>query len=296
MIAVHSDLVRPGPSLAKWVPELEQRSPDGRSMMKIDLTNKRAVVTASTAGIGFAIAHGLAEAGAVVVINGRHRNTVSAAVKRLTDSVPQAKIKGIAADLANPEGVAAFIRDAGETDILVNNLGIYEPRPFDVITDDEWQRYFDTNVMSGVRLSRHYLPSMVRRDWGRIVFISSESGLNIPVEMIHYGMTKTAQLAISRGLAESVAGTGVTVNAVLPGPTRSEGVVDFLAKLNEGQALSQADAEKKLIAEGRPSSIIRRLATPEEVANMVVYVCSPLASATTGAALRVDGGVVASIA
>jgi len=265
-------------------------------MMRIDLTNKRAVVTGSTSGIGFAIAHGLAEAGAAVVINGRHQNTVNAAVKRLTERVPQAKIEGVAADLAKPDGVAAFVRDASETDILVNNLGIFEPKPFDAITDDDWQRFFETNVMSGVRLSRHYLPSMVRRGWGRIVFISSESGLNIPVEMVHYGMTKTAQLAVSRGLAESCAGTGVTVNAVLPGPTRSDGVVEFFAKLAKEQGVSEAEMEREFVVKNRPSSLIRRLATVEEVANMVAYVCSPQASATTGAALRVDGGVVRSIA
>jgi len=265
-------------------------------MMRIDLTNRRAVVSGSTSGIGFAIAHGLAEAGAAVVINGRHQNTVNAAVKRLTERVPQAKIEGVAADLAKPDGVAAFVRDASETDILVNNLGIFEPKPFDAITDDDWQRFFETNVMSGVRLSRHYLPSMVRRGWGRIVFISSESGLNIPVEMVHYGMTKTAQLAVSRGLAESCAGTGVTVNAVLPGPTRSDGVVEFFAKLAKEQGVSEAEMEREFIAKNRPSSVIRRLATVDEVANMVTYVCSPQASATTGAALRVDGGVVRSIA
>jgi len=265
-------------------------------MMRIDLTNKRAVVTGSTSGIGFAIAHGLAEAGAAVVINGRHQNTPNAAVKRLTERAPQAKIEGAAAGLAKPDGVAAFVRDASETDILVNNLGIFEPKPFDAITDDDWQRFFETNVMSGVRLSRHYLPSMVRRGWGRIVFISSESGLNIPVEMVHYGMTKTAQLAVSRGLAESCAGTGVTVNAVLPGPTRSDGVVEFFAKLAKEQGVSEAEMEREFIAKNRPSSVIRRLATVDEVANMVTYVCSPQASATTGAALRVDGGVVRSIA
>jgi NAD(P)-dependent dehydrogenase (short-subunit alcohol dehydrogenase family) len=263
--------------------------------MQIDLNGKRAIVTGSTAGIGFAIARGLAESGAAVVINGRSEKSVAAAKERLAQTLPKAKVDAIAGDLGTADGVAAFIKRAGDADILVNNLGIYEPKPFVDITDAEWHRYFDINVMSGVRLARHYLPAMVKRDWGRIVFISSESGLNIPVEMIHYGMTKTAQLAISRGLAESVAGTGVTVNAVLPGPTRSEGVVEFLAKLT-GEGRSQEAAEKKLIAEGRPSSIIRRLATPEEVANMVVYVSSPLASATTGAALRVDGGVVRSIA
>jgi NAD(P)-dependent dehydrogenase (short-subunit alcohol dehydrogenase family) len=264
--------------------------------MQIDLNGKRAIVTGSTAGIGFAIARGLADVGAAVVINGRSEQSAQAAWKRLMQALPQAKVEAIAADLGTAAGVEAFIKRAGDADILVNNLGIFEPKPFVEITDADWRRFFDINVMSGVRLSRHYLPAMVARDWGRIVFISSESGLNIPVEMIHYGMTKTAQLAISRGLAESVAGTGVTVNAVLPGPTRSEGVVDFLAKLNEGNNLPQKEREAKLIAEGRPTSIIRRLATPEEVANMVVFVCSPLASATTGAALRVDGGVVRSIA
>jgi NAD(P)-dependent dehydrogenase (short-subunit alcohol dehydrogenase family) len=178
----------------------------------------------------------------------------------------------------------------------VNNLGIFEPKPFEAITDADWHRFFDTNVMSGIRLSRHYLPMMRKRDWGRIVFISSESALNIPVEMIHYGMTKTAQLAVARGLAESVAGTGVTVNSVLPGPTRSEGVADFFGKMAKEQGVSQAEMETQFIAQHRPTSLIKRLATPDEVANMVVYVCSPQAAATTGAALRVDGGVVRSIA
>ncbi len=264
--------------------------------MIIDLTGKHAIVTGSTSGIGFAIARGLAESGAAVVINGRSQKSVDAALLRLAQQLPQARIEGIAADLATAAGAAAFVERASRTDILVNNLGIFEPKPFDAITDEDWQRFFETNVMSGVRLSRHYLPSMVGRGWGRIVFISSESALNIPVEMIHYGMTKTAQLAIARGLAESVAGTGVTVNAVLPGPTRSEGVVDFFAKLAKEQRVSQQELEKQFIATHRPTSLIRRLATVEEVAGMVVFVCSPQASATTGAALRVDGGVVRSIA
>jgi NAD(P)-dependent dehydrogenase (short-subunit alcohol dehydrogenase family) len=264
--------------------------------MNIDLSGKRAIITGSTAGIGFAIAKGLAQSGAAVVINGRTAHKVDEAKKRLAAEVAGAKIEGIAADLASTEGVAAFLKRAGQADILVNNLGIFEPAPFEKITDADWQRFFDTNVMSGVRLSRHYLPAMVKRNWGRIVFISSESGLNIPVEMIHYGMTKTAQLAISRGLAESVAGTGVTVNAVLPGPTRSDGVAEFFAKLAKEQGVSQPAMEKQFIAEHRPTSLIQRLATVEEVANMVVYVCSPQASATTGAALRVDGGVVRTIA
>jgi len=264
--------------------------------MKIDLTDKHAIVTGSTSGIGFAIAQGLAQAGAAVVVNGRSQKTVDTARKRLVERVPRAKVDGIAADLSNADGVAALVGRVRETDILVNNLGIFEPKPFDSITDDDWQRFFDTNVMSGVRLSRHYVPSMVRRQWGRVVFISSESGLNIPLEMIHYGMTKTAQLAVSRGLAESVAGTGVTVNAVLPGPTRSDGVVEFFAKLAKEQGMSEEEMEKQFIANNRPTSLIKRLATVDEVANMVVYICSPQASATTGAALRVDGGVVRSIA
>jgi len=192
--------------------------------MIIDLSGRRAVVTGSTSGIGFAIVRGLAGAGASVVINGRSPGTVKAARQRLEKEIPGCSVEGIAADLASAEGVTEFVRLAGEADILVNNLGIFEPSPFEAITDADWQRYFDTNVMSGVRLSRHYLPAMLARGWGRVVFISSESALNIPVEMIHYGMTKTAQLAISRGLAETVAGTGITVNAVVPGPTRSEGV------------------------------------------------------------------------
>lgn len=260
--------------------------------MRIDLSGKRAIVTGSTAGIGFAIAEGLAESGATVVINGRSAKSVDAARDRLLQKLPKAKVEGVVADLSTAKGATDFVGKVGDADILVNNVGIFDPKPFTEIPDEEWQRFFDTNVMSGVRLSRHYLPAMIKRNWGRIVFISSESGLNIPTEMIHYGMTKTAQLAISRGLAQTAKGTGVTVNSVLPGPTRSEGVVDFLGKLSEGKNLSQAGQEKMLIAEGRPSSIIQRLATPEEVANMVVYVCSPQASATTGAALRVDGGVV----
>jgi NAD(P)-dependent dehydrogenase (short-subunit alcohol dehydrogenase family) len=263
--------------------------------MQIDLNGKRAIVTGSTAGIGFAIAAGLAESGATVVINGRSEKSSNAAKERLIQKFPKAKVEAIAADLSTAAGTEAFIAKAGDADILVNNMGIFEPKPFPEIPDVDWQRFFDTNVMSGVRLSRHYLPAMMKRNWGRIVFISSESGVNIPVEMVHYGVTKTAQLALALGLAATAAGTGVTVNSVLPGPTRSEGVVDFLDKLKGDQNLSQADMEAKLIAEGRPSSIIKRLATPEEVANMVVYVCSPQASATTGAALRVDGGVVRSV-
>jgi NAD(P)-dependent dehydrogenase (short-subunit alcohol dehydrogenase family) len=264
--------------------------------MQIDLKNKRAVVTGSTLGIGFAIAKGLAEAGANVVINGRSEKSVKAAQEKLAAAYPGGKIEGIAADLATAEGVTAFVSRMPETDILVNNLGIFEPKPFEDIPDGDWQRFFETNVMSGVRLSRAYLGGMRKKDWGRIVFISSESGLNIPVEMVHYGMTKTAQLAISRGLAATVAGTGVTVNSVLPGPTRSEGVQDFFGRLAKDAGMSDTEMEKEFFAKHRPSSLLRRLASPEEVANMVVYVCSEQASATTGAALRVDGGLVSTIA
>ncbi len=263
--------------------------------MNVDLTDKTAVISGSTSGIGFAVAVGLARAGAHVVINGRGEKSVQSALARLKKDVPQAKADGVAADLSTAEGVASFTARVPDADILVNNVGIFEPKPFGDIPDADWQRFFDANVMSGVRLSRHYLPKMVARNWGRIVFISSESALNIPVEMIHYGMTKTAQLAISRGIAQSVAGTGVTVNSVLPGPTRTEGVGELIGKLAAEAGVPEADMEAQFVPKFRPSSIIGRLAAVEEVANMVVYVCSPQASATTGAALRVDGGTVSYI-
>jgi NAD(P)-dependent dehydrogenase (short-subunit alcohol dehydrogenase family) len=232
--------------------------------MDLQLKNKTALVTGSTAGIGLAIAQALVKEGASVIVNGRTQPRVDEAVKK--------------------------------SDILVNNLGIFEPKPFDQIADDDWRRFFEVNVLSGVRLSRHYIRSMRQNNWGRIVFISSESGLQIPAEMIHYGMTKTAQLAISRGLAETTAGTAVTVNAVLPGPTASEGVIEFVDKLAKDQGTSRDSFEREFFRSARPSSIIQRFATPEEVAVAVAFVCSPLASAINGTALRVDGGVVRSIA
>lgn len=264
--------------------------------MKIDLSGKTAIVTGSTSGIGFAIAKGLAEAGARIIVNGRKAARVDEAVAILRKDVAGAAVIGVAADLATAEGVDIFAAQVKDTDILVNNLGIFEPKPFLDIPDADWFRFFETNVLSGVRMARLYLPKMVENNWGRIVFVSSESALNTPAEMVHYGMTKTAQLAISRGVAELTAGTGVTVNSVLPGPTRSEGVGDFFGRMAAEAGVSQAEMEARFIAEHRPTSLLRRLASVEEVANMVVYVCSPQASATNGAALRVDGGVVKHIA
>lgn len=260
--------------------------------MKIELNTKRALVTASTSGIGFAIAKGLAEAGAEVVINGRSEGSVNDAVARLKSAVPNATVSGVAADLGSPGGVQTLVQGAGQIDVLVNNAGIYGTQDFFETDDDVWDNYWQTNVMSGVRLSRALLPAMVDKHWGRVVFVSSESARNIPADMIHYGVSKTAQLALARGLAKRVAGSGVTVNSVLPGPTLSDGVAGMMQSEVERTGKSLDEVAKAFIQEHRPSSIIQRAATVEEVANMIVYVCSPQASATTGAALRVDGGVV----
>jgi NAD(P)-dependent dehydrogenase (short-subunit alcohol dehydrogenase family) len=263
--------------------------------MDLQLNNKSVLVTGSTAGIGFATASLFAQEGAAVVVNGRSRKRVDEAVERIRLGQTNARVTGVAADLGTAKGVELLTKSVPQLDILVNSLGIFEPKPFTEITDEDWLRFFEVNVMSGVRLSRFYFPGMLKRNWGRIVFISSESGLNIPVEMIHYGVTKTAQISLARGLAEMTAGTNVTVNSVLPGPTRSEGVGDFLHSLAKSQGSDDAAVEKEFFRSARPSSLLKRFATPEEVASMVVYVCSPLASATNGAALRVDGGVVRSI-
>jgi NAD(P)-dependent dehydrogenase (short-subunit alcohol dehydrogenase family) len=264
--------------------------------MRIDLTGRIAVVTGSTAGIGLAIAKGLAAAGASTVVNGRTRAAVDKACTALESAAPGVSIRGVAADLGTADGCAALVEAEPSADILINNVGIFGPQDFFEIPDSEWTRFFEVNVMSGVRLSRAYLPGMLARDWGRVVFISSESGLNIPAEMLHYGVTKTADLALSRGLAKRVAGTGVTVNAVLPGPTLSEGVEAMLKAAADAAGQSIEEAAAAFVRAHRPSSIIQRAATVEEVANLVVYVASPQASATTGAALRVDGGVVDTIA
>jgi NAD(P)-dependent dehydrogenase (short-subunit alcohol dehydrogenase family) len=258
--------------------------------MDLQLTDKLALVSGSTKGIGLAIATGLAREGARVMINGRADKSVSEATATIRKAVPNAKLESFAGDLSNAAITEKLVKQFPDVEILVNNLGIFEPKPFEQIPDDDWRRFFEVNVLSGVRLSRAYLPGMKQRNWGRIIFISSESGIQTPPEMIHYGMTKTAQLAVARGLAELTAGTGVTVNSVLPGPTRSDGVDEFVKQLSGGKPF--AEFEKEFFKSIRPSSLIKRFATTEEVANLVVYVASPLSSATNGAALRVDGGVV----
>ena len=264
--------------------------------MNLDLHGKTALVSGSTAGIGFAVAAGLAELGARVIVNGRTRERVDAAAQRLRASSPNATIETAPIDLSTSAGAEEIVAAFPRVDVLVNNLGIFEPKPFDEIPDADWMRFFETNVLSGVRLSRAYLPHMRERDWGRIVFVSSESGLNIPVEMVHYGMTKAAQLAVARGIAESVAGTGITVNSVLPGPTKSEGVGGFVAAMAKQRGIDEAALEKEFFKHARPTSLLRRFETVDEVANMILYLCSPAASATTGASVRVDGGVVKTIA
>lgn len=261
----------------------------------IDLAGKTAIVTGSTGGIGLAIAERLLAAKATVVINGRTQKAVDAALGKLRSSNPDAQVRGVAADLSTADGCQTLIDVEPAVDVLVNNLGIFEPKDILDVSDEEWTRFFEANVMSGVRLSRAYLPGMGERDWGRVIFISSESALNIPVEMVHYGVTKTALLGLSRGLAKRMAGTNVTVNAVLPGPTLSDAVIEMM-KDGAPDDRSPEDIGKAFIAEHRPSSILRRATTVTEVANMVLYIASPLASATTGAALRVDGGVVDTIA
>lgn len=261
--------------------------------MDLKLDGKLALVSGSTAGIGYAIAEALATEGARVIINGRQQASVDAAIASLR-KVSKAELLGFAGDLSDGGAAEALVRAHPGIEILVNNLGIFEPKPFEEIPDDDWRRLFDVNVLSGARLARLVLPAMRRANWGRIIFISSESGVHIPAEMIHYGMTKAAQIAVARGIAESVAGTGITVNSVLPGPTRSRGVGDFVEQLAKEQGKSAAEFEKEFFASVRPTSLIKRFATTQEVAAMVAYIASPLASATTGAALRVDGGAVKS--
>lgn len=265
--------------------------------MDLELHGKRVLVSGSTAGIGFAIAEALAREGASVIVNGRSEERVAAAVAvlRRASSPRDAEPRGVAADLGTAAGCEQLVRAVPDVDVLVNNLGIFEAKPFAQISDGDWLRFFEVNVLSGVRLSRAYLPGMLARNWGRILFISSESALQIPVEMIQYGMTKTAQLAVARGLAEMTVGTAVTVNSILPGPTRSEGVADFVSGLAAQQGKSAADVERDFFRSARPSSLLQRFEAPEEIAALAAFVASPRASGVNGAALRVDGGVVRTI-
>jgi NAD(P)-dependent dehydrogenase (short-subunit alcohol dehydrogenase family) len=264
--------------------------------MNIDLKGKTALVTGSTSGIGHAIAKGLAVAGANVVINGRTQAKVDTALAAVAKAAPGSKIAGVAADVSTAAGCKTLTETLPDVDILINNVGIFEPKDFFETPDEDWSRFFDVNVMSGVRLSRAYLSGMLKRNWGRIVFISSESALNIPKEMIHYGMTKTAQLAVSRGLAELTRGTAVTVNSVLPGPTMSEGVETFVKDLAKKNGQSVDEAASQFIKQFRPTSLLQRFASVEEIANMVIYVASKESSATNGAAMRAEGGIVQTVA
>ncbi|MEQ8427906.1 MAG: SDR family oxidoreductase [Gammaproteobacteria bacterium] len=261
--------------------------------MDLLLNNKTALITGSTAGIGFAIAESLGREGSNVIITGRKQESINKAVEQIKKCA-KSNVTGFCGDLSNPDVVDTLATEYPDVDILVNNLGIFEPVPFEEISDDDWLRMFNVNVLSGIRMCKKYIPHMKQNDWGRIIFISSESGVQIPAEMIHYGMTKAAQIAISRGLAESLAGTGITVNSVLPGPTRSRGVLDFVNELADKAGQSFEEFEEAFFTDVRPTSLIKRFATPEEVASLVTYVSSPLSSATTGAALRVDGGVIKS--
>ena len=263
--------------------------------MDLQLSKKTALVTGSTAGIGLAIAKTLAQEGVEVILNGRSKERVETVARQLTEELPGTRFGGIAADFSQVDQINALLAQLPQVDILINNVGIFEPKQFADIPDEDWFKFFEVNVMSGVRLSRHYFPNMLTKGWGRIIFVSSESALQIPTEMIHYGMTKTAQLAISRGLAELTTGTDVTVNTILPGPTFSEGVGDFIGRLAAHNRVSVEEMETDFFKNARPTSILKRFASTQEIANLVTYLSSPLASATNGAALRVDGGVTKTI-
>lgn len=263
--------------------------------MDLQLTNKTAFISGSTAGIGFATAKRLVQEGAAVIINGRSEKRVQEAIAKLQQQVPGAKVSGVAADFSKADEVQLLLPEIEAADILINNAGIFEPKNFVDIPDEDWLKFFEVNVMSGIRLSRYLFPKMLARNWGRIIFISSESAVNIPEEMIHYGMTKTAQLSVSRGLAELTKGTHVTVNSILPGPTRSEGVEGFIEQVGNSKGISAQQAEVEFFKTMRPTSLIQRFADVDEVANFITYVASPLSSAINGAALRVDGGVMKSI-
>ncbi|WP_221394571.1 SDR family NAD(P)-dependent oxidoreductase [Dyadobacter sp. NIV53] len=263
--------------------------------MDLQLKGKTAFISGSTQGIGFAIARKLLEEGATVIINGRTEARINEAIDKLKQLIPDANVSGAAADFSKADEVNALLEGLPEVDILINNAGIFEPKPFVDITDEDWFKFFEVNVLSGVRLSRYLFPKMLAKDWGRIIFISSESAVNIPEEMIHYGTTKTAQLSISRGLSELTKGTNVTVNAVLPGPTKSEGVGEFVKQMAAAANVTPEEAEKDFFKTARPTSLLQRFASVEEIANLVTYIASPLSSGTNGSALKVDGGVAKSI-
>jgi len=276
-------------------PRLRSRGKDSGENMDLGLKGKLAVVSGSTAGIGFAIAEGLAAEGARVVVNGRTEERVQSAIKKIREHIKHADLLGVAANLGTAADVLAFVQRVPEADVLVNNVGIFEVKPFLEIPDADWQRFFEMNVMSGVRLTRHYLAGMLKKNWGRVIFISSESGQQIPMEMVHYGMTKTAQIAVARGVAESVAGTGITVNSVLVGPTASEGAGQFVESLAKQKGISKAEVENEFFQNARPSSLLKRFETPEEVAAVVAFLASTQSITINGAAVRADGGVVRSI-
>ena len=263
--------------------------------MDLKLTGKIALVTGSTAGIGFGIARRLLQEGASVIINGRTEDRINSALNRLRQSIPDCIAQGFAADFSDANSVKLLLETHKVVDILINNVGIFSPKPFTEITDEEWLYFFEVNVLSGIRLSRQYLPQMLEQNWGRIIFISSESGVQIPAEMVHYGTTKTAQLGVSRGLAEQTAGTNVTVNTVIPGSTRSEGSDKFISDLAQEKGLSKEEVEREFFDKVRPTCLLERFATIDEVATFVTYLASPLAAANNGAALRVDGGTIPTI-
>jgi NAD(P)-dependent dehydrogenase (short-subunit alcohol dehydrogenase family) len=263
--------------------------------MDLGLKGKLAVVSGSTAGIGLAIARTLAREGARIVINGRTEKRVSAAEDSIRMEMRGAEVQGVAADLGTAKGVEEFVKQVPAADILVNNLGIFEIKSFLEISDEDWLRFYEVNVMSGVRLTRHYLPEMLRKNWGRVIFISSESGQQIPSEMVHYGMTKTAQIAVARGVAESIAGSNVTANSILVGPTASEGVGDFVQSMALKQGVSKEQVEKEFFDKARPSSLLKRFETTEEIAAVVAFVASMQSAGINGAAVNADGGVIRSI-
>ncbi len=263
--------------------------------MNLQLQNKIALITGSTAGIGLATAKQLAAEGATVYINGRTQQRIDEAIEQIKATLPNAKLAGIVADFANGENVNNLIKQLPEVDILINNISIFEPKPFTQIPDEDWLHFFEVNVLSGIRLSRAYLPHMLHKNWGRIIFISSESAVNIPEEMIHYGMTKTAQLALSSGIAQLTKGTGVTVNSIMPGPTKSEGSGNFIQATAKQQNKTEQQVEEEFFTHMRPSSLLQRFASVDEIANLITYIASPLSSATNGAALRADGGIVKAI-